>query len=153
MLLIQQVITTLNKLTSSFNCLADNVKNLFVSSASHEQALCNHTQALLAIQQDIVALDQKIEALPDSETPEPANPISTATAIIPNNANEITVLLPLGIDIISVMIVNGTVTPTEEIGYSNLIITTDPSNTILKIMLNGIANADSFSAIIKYIEI
>jgi hypothetical protein len=153
MLLIQQTIATLNKLTESFNCLVTQVKSLFVSSSSHEQALCNHKLALESIRADILALDAKIAALPEPTQPEPANPISTATAIIPNNANQVTVLLPLNIEIISVLIVNTTVNPTEEIGLSNFIVTTNISNTILAINLSGISNADTFNALVKYIQL
>jgi hypothetical protein len=143
MLLIQQVINTLNRLTEKFNCLVESTRNLIVSSANHEQVLCNHKQSIEALRADVLALDAKIDAIPDPEDPDFASPIQTATAIIPNNADKITVQLPLNASVISAYIVNTTVIPTEELSLANFIITSNQSSQLLELNFNGLSNVDT----------
>lgn len=153
MLLIQQFRDTLNKLTCGFNHIVGNCKNLEVSSATHEQALCNHKAALEALQADVKNIDDKVTALEEADPAGFASPIVTSTSVVPNYATSLAVLLPLNVDLVSLMLRNNTAVPTEELGIANHTVSSDLSNTIVTVYFSGIQNADIFNLIIKYIQL
>ncbi len=155
MLLIQQILQKLNCLTESYNATVTHVRNLLVSDKNQENALCNHAAAINSLRADVVALDAKIVYEEEEDPEQVVTPIAflTNTTVIPNNVSSFSILLPLSIEIISIMIQNTTVFPTEELGYSNYSLSSDQSNTILRIYLRGISNRDTFSIITKYIQI
>jgi hypothetical protein len=96
-------------------------------------AICNHKTAIEIIQSQITNLQ-----------------VHTETTEVEVDTDHVDVVLPLNINIISVMIVNTTAPATEELPLSNIEISGDGVNTNLKVNFIGMANSDTFNVVVKY---
>lgn len=107
---------------------------------------------MIAVQSDIAALKVGLEdiVIPD---PVDVNPIQQSMTVIPYDSSSQTVLLPLNVRIVSILVVNLSMTPTEELGYSCHTITSNVTNTIANVQFIGIHSSDPFQLEINYINI
>jgi len=152
-MLINQLICGIKEINKCVAELSKQVKSICSQVASGKAVDQNHAMAICAIQNDIRGLKDLYDEINQQNNECCQSIFNLSETLIPLGAYEVTVPLPLGIRIISMLVKSATLMQTEEIGVSCYSVTANATNTMVLAQLIGVPNTGSFTLEINYINL